>query len=324
MDHAIVGEVAASGGAGLREDQPPPALIGEVARVPGQGDDLRGTHHRVEHAAVKRHEPQSLPAADVTDDSQHVRHQFGATNRPRVDRIFGPRRFRPALRQIAFAKRVLRQPPLADRIGQHPVHHPAPPREVLRRRGGPVEPRRERIQHVANHRWVFQGGDGPRGPLQPRESTCPIAAEWPGMLVLVQRLAQSMAEHFRLGFPGQVAGKHRQHDAESLDHRHPAFRRSACPRRRQELACVLITRHVPVDPQQRLRQPGLKVETLAIAGGGDDLRLERVSRARSAPRARAAPARVMAGAPSARACATIRSSIDSCRRVAYFTPPWRW
>ena len=48
------------------------------------------------------------------------------------------------------------------------------------------------------------------------------------------------------------------------------------------------------------------------------------SRSGSAPRARAASARVRRGAPSARACASMRSSIASCARVAYRTPPCRW
>ena len=48
------------------------------------------------------------------------------------------------------------------------------------------------------------------------------------------------------------------------------------------------------------------------------------SRAGSAPSARAACARVTRGAPSAPACATMRSSMASCARVAYRVPPCRW
>ena len=48
------------------------------------------------------------------------------------------------------------------------------------------------------------------------------------------------------------------------------------------------------------------------------------SRAGSAPSACAACARVRRGAPSARACATMRSSMASCARVAYRVPPCRW
>ena len=44
----------------------------------------------------------------------------------------------------------------------------------------------------------------------------------------------------------------------------------------------------------------------------------------SAPRARAACARVRRGAPLARACVSMRSSMASCARVAYRVPPCRW
>ncbi len=51
---AIVSEVAAGCGAGTGEDQPPPALLGQMAGCLGQGRDLRRSHHGVKHAAVNR------------------------------------------------------------------------------------------------------------------------------------------------------------------------------------------------------------------------------------------------------------------------------
>ena len=182
---AVVGEILAGRGAGVREDQPSPALGGQVAAVPSERDDFARAHHRIEHAAVERHEPGPLAAADIAGHGEHVGHQVRAADRAGVDEIFWPGWRGPAFGQAGLAEGVAPQPLLADGIAEDAVHHPAAG-EVVGGSGGSVQLAAEDVEQLADHGRVIQGTDGQRRPFKPAQGLFADRAGPRGVLILVE------------------------------------------------------------------------------------------------------------------------------------------
>ena len=217
----------------------PQPCLGQVAAVLGEAGDLGRAHHRVEHAAEERDEPRALPAADVAGDGEHAGDQFGAANRAGVDRLFRFFRRGPAFGQVGLAERVLVQPLLADGVGQDAVHDAAPPGEIVGCRRAAVQAHGQGVEHVADHGTVVERADRERGPLQPGQRPPFVVVGGPGVVVLVEVLAQREPEHVRVRAPGQVAGEHGKRDAEAFQDRYPALGGDVLPRRRDEFAGVV-------------------------------------------------------------------------------------
>jgi hypothetical protein len=79
------------------------------------------------------------------------------------------------------------------------VQHPAPPREVLRRCGLPVELHRQGVEHVTDHGGVLEGADGPGCLLDPPDGLRLSLVQLPRVPALVERNASEASMRELLG-----------------------------------------------------------------------------------------------------------------------------
>ena len=153
-----------------------PSLFRAGGSRPGEGGDLGGAHHRVEHAAVEGDEPRPLAAADGSRRLRASRRRAPGC-RPRAGRWH-----RPGLAGASSSSGRL-----ALLSGFFPAASCVPrsrgrgagPGGAARSIGGrraPVEVDRQGVEHIADHGGVLERADGPGGLLDPARWPSPASA----------------------------------------------------------------------------------------------------------------------------------------------------